>query len=85
MKICNHSVDSSQIIGIGPLISVKSTAAYFAHRTYFFMLHCKHQSIKIESEFFLTDQEKDLAAEKEFRNQYCKAHDMILGLIHEPA
>lgn len=53
MLICQHIIKSSEIVGIGPLMRETATdqisAQVYDSVRYFFMLHLKNQSVRIES------------------------------------
>ena len=53
MEICSHIIDKNQIIGIGPLMKKHFTngiSEYYKRIQFSFMVHCKQQSILIESD-----------------------------------
>ncbi len=95
MIICNHHIQTSEIIGIGPLMVQYSPdqtmRTLYNERRLFFYVHTKHQSIKIESVFFQigTTQEdtksefekKQLALYREFHSEYDLARKYIIELL----
>ena len=84
MNICNHIIDELQIIGIGPLMS-ETRQTYYANIKYWFMLHCKQLSIKIESPVFLPEEEADKKAMQEFTKQFNNARASVEELIQQLA
>lgn len=53
MEICNHVINEREIVGIGPLmIEQKQTALteIFNTKRLYFYIHCKNQSIRIETD-----------------------------------
>jgi hypothetical protein len=93
MKICGHIVDKAYIIGISPLMVHQSTdqatRMLYNSKQLWFHLHCKHHSIKIESDWFevgtVNNTEKIyLDARKrykDFTDEYNEAAKLVEGLI----
>ncbi len=83
MKICEHIISTSEIIGIGPLM-VKASADTASRTLYnskqlHFQVHCKYQSILIESPWF----DVGFGDILELREEEKKARDNYQKFINE--
>ncbi len=95
MKIGEHYIDKSEIIGIGPLMSQQhpdQTIAMLYNATQlFFFLHLRYQSFKIDSDwFYIGEKSVKGLKEKEERNRYDEfkkdyetAKEKVLKIIDE--
>lgn len=86
MKICNHNIQLSEIIGIGPLVIKKNINSAFQEVRYSFQVHCRQQSIEIESDaetFFGNEKHvnESKARMEDFKSGYQTALSVILQKI----
>jgi hypothetical protein len=87
MEICHHNIDAAQIIGIGPLMTEHKPDVIYPTARYYFMLHCRQQSIRIDSDAvvkgdFNPDKEKDIAYLKDFLRRYNQAKEKIIEMLN---
>ena len=91
MEICHHLIKKEQIVGIGPFMKIfdndAAMHALYAPVKYFFLVHLKTISIKIESDWFYTTGIPDEKKEEnknlynDFRNGYIAARKTIEELV----
>ncbi len=63
MEICSHMIDKNQIIGIGPLMNKHFTNgidSFYKRLQLSFIVHCRQQSILIESDIVEREGVEDL-------------------------
>ena|ERR1051325_7852842 len=93
MEIIGHLIQDTDIIGIGPLYAEQSKdlmmqSLYNAFR-YFFEVHCKQRSIRIEGDFFKPagyndhNKEKETAKIKSWKEEYFRATKLVADQIGE--
>lgn len=90
MNICKHEIDPKQIIGIGPLMNEWFNGgdnSIYRRQRKSFKLHCKKQSISIESDIVETENcpesylDKMKACLAEFEKGYDDARGKVLSLF----
>lgn len=91
MEICHHIIKKDQIVGIGPLMKIGSSDqqmhVLYQPVMYFFLLHLKTISIKIESDWFYRtgieqpqlEEHKNLATD--FKKGYEEARKQIKDMV----
>ncbi len=85
MHIWEHIIDDSEIIGIGPLLTKQSPVdidrSLFNSRNLKFLVHCKNQSISIESDFFnigfAGDTTEAVKKGRKLFNEYTEAYNDV--------
>jgi hypothetical protein len=88
MIISQHLISEAEIIGIGPLMTERKDDPLYPTIRHYFMLYCKQQSIRIESDLVLTGdfaEQKQKERNKKYLNdfmlEYHKVRDEIKLLI----
>lgn len=93
MEINYHVIADSEIIGIGPLMTKMDARspefAMFNAKTLFFYVHCKQQSILIESRLYYVGKGNEVGAQeqieraayKEFEDLYTETREQIKLLV----
>ena len=89
MDIIGHLIQDTEIIGIGPLYAeptkdLTMQSLYNSFR-YFFDVHCRQRSIRIESDYFKPAQSDELKRlnEKKRYNDWKEEYNRVRKLIAE--
>jgi hypothetical protein len=86
MQICNHTIADDEVIGIGPLMTENKQDPIYPTKRYWFYLHCRQQSIRIESDAivvgdFNPQKENDVKYLQSFKNCYENATEKVIFKI----
>ncbi len=88
MNICKHFIFKDEIIGISPVMTnhfMQPIDNLYKRKQYYFLVHCRQQSIKIESDIVETANADDSYLQKtkkhleDFLKGYEEAKSMIIN------